>query len=99
MTKWIIGNFRKQPREELIYYVDYSAWLPAGETVASAVLEVDTVTDPPLVTSDVFTTDDIVLGYQVSGGVSGAQYKVTILATISDTQVVEREVFYSVEEF
>ena len=99
MSRQFLGNFRKQPREELDYFIDYSQWLVDGQTIASAVLEVQPVTDPPLVTSDVFTTDNIVIWFRVSGGVSGTQYQVTALATASDTQVVEREILYSVEEF
>lgn len=99
MSRQFLGNFRKQPREELDYFIDYSQWLPDGETVDSAQLEVQPVTDPPLATSGVFTEDNIVIGYRVSGGVSGTQYQVTAIATISDGQIVEREVLYSVEEF
>ena len=99
MSRQFLGNFRKQPREQLDYFIDYSLWLPDGETIASAQLEVQPVTDPPLVTSDVFTTDDIVIGFRVSGGLNGTLYQVTALATDSNGQVVEREILYSVEEF
>lgn len=99
MSRQFLGNFRKQPREELDYFIDYAPWLRDGETIASTTLEVQPVTDPPLVTSDVFTTDNIVIAYRVSGGVNGTQYQVTVLSTASDGQIVEREVLYSVEEF
>lgn len=99
MSKQFIGSFRKQPREELDYFVDYSQWLATGDTISTAQLEVQPVTDPPLVTSDVATVDNIVIGFRVSGGVNGGSYQVTVIATASDGQIVEREIRYAVEEF
>lgn len=99
MSRPFIGSYRQQPGEILDYYVDYSQWLNTGETIASSELTVSPVTSPALTLSDVFTEDDIVIGFTVSGGVSGTAYQVTVSSDTTDNLRVEREITYSIEEF
>ena len=98
MSRQFIGSYRKQPREELDYFIDYNKWLVAGETITALTLEIQPETDPPLAKSDTVTTDNVVIGFRLSEGVSGASYQITALATASDGQVVEREFRLAVEE-
>jgi hypothetical protein len=99
MARQFLGNFRKQPSEELDYFVDYTNWLASGETISTTVLTHTPTTSPDLVLGAPATADNIVIGYRVSGGLSGTQYQVTVRSTASDGQVVEREVLHNVEEF
>lgn len=94
-----LGRFRKQPGEAIDKFVDYGQWLPAGETVASTILTHAPATTPDLVLSAPSSSDNIVVGFRVSGGKSGTQYQITIRSTITDGQIVEREILYDVEEF
>jgi hypothetical protein len=99
MSRPFLGSYRQQPSEILDYYVDYSQWLKSGETITDTTLTVSPVTSPPLAVSDVFTDDNVVLGFTVSGGVSGTSYQVTVLSDSSDELRVEREITFTVEEF
>lgn len=94
----VLAHFRKQPRESLQYAVDYGPWADSGVSVSSSQVEVSPTTTPPLVVSDQFVEADTTLTFFVSGGVSGNQYQVTVLATMSDNQLVEREILFTVEE-
>lgn len=96
---YVLGAFLKQPREELDYYVDFSDWLATGETVSTVSFEVSPVSSTnPLTVSAPFTSDNIVIGFTVRGGEDGTDYKVTMLTTTSNNQIVEREIYYTVEE-
>lgn len=98
----LLGHFRQQPREDLGYTVDYGPWLAAGEFVTTIVAEIDNVTDPMLVVSAPTGTpagaDFTGVQFNVSGGLSGEQYKVTLLVDTTTGQKVEREILYSIEE-
>ena len=94
-----LGRFRQQPSEILDYSVDYSQWLPAGETVVASGIDTSPVTDPPLGVSNQFINDDgNLIGFRISEGLSGSDYQLTIKGTTSVGQLVEREFNITVEE-
>jgi hypothetical protein len=94
----ILGHYRQQPRENLAYKVDYSQWLAAGDLVDTSILEVDSVTNPPLVLSNTYEVSPGVVGFSATGGASGTTYKITVLTTTTTGRSVERELFITVEE-
>jgi len=93
-----LAHFRKQPRERLEYTIDYNPWLQDGETISTAVAEVQPSTDDMLQVTNIYAGTDGTIKFYVEGGLTGIQYQVTILATTSIAQTVEREIFWSVEE-
>lgn len=99
MTKQVLAHYRKQPAENLRYFIDYTEWLEEQEEITEVNLSIDNETDPPLVCDQVVIEDgNKSFGYMVSGGLAGEQYQVTVLATTDTGQIVEREVRYTVEE-
>jgi hypothetical protein len=95
----ILGRFRKQPAEKLQYRVVYTPWLAAGETIASVSTSIDLTTTPPLALSAVAIVDaSTTITFFVEGGLDLNEYQVTLIATTSLGQIVEREMYFSVEE-
>ncbi len=92
-----LARFRKQPREVLTYTVDYNPWLAADELIVSANLDVAPVSDPPLEVSNLYTQEGLVV-FTVSGGLSGVEYQGTVITSTDKNQTVERELFWTVEE-
>lgn len=92
----VIGTLNKQPSEVLRADFDYaSEFLGTGEQLLSA-----TVTSSPAGLSASQTNDlpGSVVNLLVSGGTDGEIYTVTVVAEISDGQVIESELIVSVEE-
>lgn len=107
----IIGRWRKQPREELRYEVDWSKWLlPEEYLVSAGVLIVEnSVYDPDIplteqlwvpleVSPAYFLIDSKGCVFFVRGGKDQTQYQVTHWVTTSGGQRAEREILYDVEE-
>lgn len=94
----LLAHYRKQPREVLNYQVDYRPWLQPGEDISSSEVSVLPVTDPALDLSNTYSVETGIVGFIVSAGTSGQTYQVTILTTTTNGQVVEREIYYTVEE-
>jgi len=101
----LLDRFIKQPGEVKKYQIDYSGWLSTGQTVTN-VLTTVTVLNPA--TGDVgeptmtIGTNQIVGGniyeYYVSSGTDGKRYKVTFTASSSDSQTIESEVEFKVND-
>jgi hypothetical protein len=78
----------KQPSEVLDYDVEYGDWLPDGDALSTAGAATD-------------STDLVIDSTQVwiSGGIDGAQYKVTVTATTNDGRVKEADFTIRVRNF
>jgi hypothetical protein len=102
----LLDRFQKQPSDNLKYHIDYSDWLPVGVTLNGAVVtSIDTlnpastdVGEPTLSVSSPVVVDSEKFQYFASGGTSGKLYKVTFQATMSDSQVLESEIEFKVND-
>lgn len=96
----IVGTYEKQPAEEKILSVDFTADLEDGATVSS---HTATATDESGndVTSTIIAVSTLstpVVSFTVQGGTDGQKYTVSIVATLSDGQEVEADVVVVVRE-
>jgi hypothetical protein len=102
----LLDRFKKQPADNLKYYIDYSEWIPTGVSLVNAVasnIEVLnpassdvgeptlSITNPVIVSSQKFE-------YFASSGTSGKRYKVTFQATMDDSQLLESEIEFKVDD-
>lgn len=101
----LLDRFIKQPAEIKKYQIDYSEWLPTGETVTSVVTAVeilnpaaDDVGEPTMTIGTTQIITGTVFEYYVSAGTDGKRYKVTFQASTSDTQTVESEIEFKVTD-
>lgn len=101
----LLDRFNKQPAEIKKYQIDYSEWLPTGETVTSVVTAVtllnpaaDDVGEPTLTIGTTQIVGGNVYEYYVSSGTDGKRYKVTFQASTSDSQTVESEIEFKVSD-
>jgi len=102
----VLDRFKKQPSDNLKYHIDYSEWLPTGVNVASSSVSLIEVLNPA--STDVgeptlAITSPIVVGndkiqYFASSGTDGKKYKVTFQTLMSDTQLVESEIEFKVND-
>lgn len=102
MTR-IVARYVQQPDEKLTYRMDYSSWLGTGETIVSVVVyRARTVPDDTennlLITGPFIDAGLTSINYQLSFGEDGEEYHITIRATTSEGQIVERDVTMSIEE-
>lgn len=92
----ILATYTKQPAERKDYDLDYSDWLPNGDTVASATATVSPsglTVDAPVVVSGK------TVKLWVSGGTGGVKYKVTVKATTTVGRIDEEELIFNVKDF
>lgn len=82
----------KDPQAVLRHGVDWSAWLEAGETIAT-----EAATSEGLTIDQVSQADGVVT-YRVAGGTANTDYTVTCSITTSTGRTDERSVFYRVRE-
>ena len=101
----LLDRFIKQPAEIKKYQIDYSEWLDTGETVTSVVTAVtilnpaDTdVSEPTLTIGTTAINGGTVYEYYVSLGTDGKRYKITFQASTSDSQTVESEIEFKVND-
>ena len=102
----VIDRFKKQPNDNLKYTIDYSEWVPTAVTVSSVIAsDIDTLNpastdsgEPTLVISSPNVLDDVYATYFASAGTDGKRYKVTFQATMSDSQVLESEIEFKVND-
>jgi hypothetical protein len=81
-------TFPKQPADDLDYDVDFSAWLPDGDTILSATAVLDVTGE--LAVAAVQVSSPIVKVW-LTGGVDKASYKVTVAASTAGGRVKETE--------
>lgn len=82
----VIGSFKQQPAETLDYDIDFSEWLPAGDTIVSA-----TVVAAPDTLGLSFAIQSPRIKVWAWNTVDGTTYKITITATTNDGRVKEAE--------
>lgn len=102
----LLDRFNKQPAEIKKFQIDYSEWLTTGQTI-TAVAPVVTILNPasgdvgePTLT--IGTTQIIDSGtkyqYYLSAGTDRKRYKITFLTDTSDTQKIESEIEFKVND-
>ena len=101
----LLDRFNKQPADVKKYQIDYSDWLASGETVDSVSTDV-TLLNPAVGDSGEPTlsvgSTNIIGGeffvYYVSLGTDKKHYKITFQADTSDSQTVESEIEFKVND-
>lgn len=91
----ILGRFTKQPVDILDYDMDFSDWLPAGDTLDTATPTVDVAS---LTLGATVVTDTSVKQW-VSAGTDGLTYKVTITATTTGGRTIQNEFRVRVKDY
>lgn len=101
----LLDRFNKQPAEAKKYQIDYSEWLATSETITSVVTSVALVNsasgdvgEPTLTLSYEAVVDGTVFQYYVNSGTDGKKYKVTFQANTSDSQTLESEIEFKVND-
>jgi hypothetical protein len=96
----ILGTYSKQPGEKLDYDIDFSEWLPIGDTIQSNTVSVEIAPDNTLVvtTPGVISSTGKVVKVWVEAGTSGLTYQVNIVATTVGGRVKEVEFKVRVKE-
>lgn len=82
-----IGSWiSKDPESQLIYSMDWSEWLPTGDTLASVVytLQVRANDPEPLIKGATGIQSDVISFVELSGGQVGKLYTVTAAITTVD---------------
>lgn len=89
----------KQPNERYTVSLDYSSKLPEGATIDHAGVSAWDLTNDMDASSELLSTtigtvseDGLYVGVALKGGIDGREYKVTVLATLSDGEVLEDDV-------
>lgn len=102
----LLDRFQKQPSDNLKYHIDYSDWLPVGVTLNNAVVTAVDVLNPAgtdVGEPTLSISAPVVIGsdkfqYFASGGTNGKVYKATFQATMSDSQILESEIEFKVND-
>ncbi len=89
-----LGTATQQPTERLSYTIDYSEALTEGDNVETATAA---VTPSGLTVENVGVYDPRVK-FWVTGGTTGASYKVTLTVNTADGRVFQDEVTFKIKE-
>lgn len=93
-----LARYKKDPDAVLPYSIEWSAWVPDGETLSTAVWAIDSPSAPTLeidASSLAGTLSTVVL----SGGTAGTVYVVRCRATTTPSAYVDdRSILITVEE-
>jgi hypothetical protein len=81
-------TYTKQPIDQLDYDVDFSRWIPDGDTITSATAVLDVEDD--LIVESVAISSPIVKVW-LSGGTDKAAFVVTVTASTAGGRVKETE--------
>jgi hypothetical protein len=95
-----IGRDTKQPSEVLDYDVDFGDWMPSGDYLDGAQVNVRWMSGPqdtPLAVHAVQNTRTVVKVW-LSGGANGARYRVELRAATMGGRLREAEFDISVRE-
>ncbi len=89
----------KDPSAQLVYYMDWSEWLPTGDTIATAsyTLQVRANDPAPLVRVSQGVQSNTISYVEISGGGAGKIYTVTASITTADGLVDRRSFRIKVE--
>lgn len=96
----VLNSYVQAPQESKIYTISYTKWLDTsqGEQLNGVTVSVDNATTPPLDVVATFNATDNTVSIQVSGGLSGEQYSVTINATTTLTQTKSDCIIYTIQD-
>lgn len=108
-----LGKFVQASADNLLYALDYSQWLSSGglspgQTVSTATFQVTSPnTSPPLAIGSVAISTTVgpkkqpigtMVGFYVSGGVTGNTYEATVTVTTSAGQKKEDYLYFKVQD-
>lgn len=101
----LLDRFLKQPDEIKIYQIDYAEWLFEGEVVTGVTPTVTIlnpattdVGEPTLTVGASQVLSGNIFEYSLSAGTHNKRYKITFLADTSDSQRVESEIEFKVND-
>jgi len=97
----IVLKAEKQPWERKDYDIDYSEWLPTGDTIASATaayVVVGTTADTELTLDGTVTVTDTTAKVWAEDGTDGKTYLITVRATTTGGRKIEAEISLKVKE-
>lgn len=101
----LLDRFRKQPAEIKKYQINYLEWLPTSitiTTVTTAVTllnpEADDVGEPTLTVGATAVIGGTMYEYYLSSGTDKKNYKITFQADTSDSQKIESEIEFKVND-
>ena len=103
----VLSTYTKQTIEKKRYRIDYSRWLnlpteliQSYEAPIVTVLNSSTVLpDSLLVTIDFTVLDNKALEYVVANGEDGIHYRVSIVMTTTEDQIVEASVDFRIRNY
>ena len=84
----MLGILLKQPADQRDYDIDFSRWLPDGDTITNA--QATAAPEGELTVESVQITDQIVKVW-ASGGNDGDTYTVTVTASTSGGRIKETD--------
>lgn len=90
-------KYTKDPDAVLDYLVDWSAWLPDGDTITASTFTVNSDDNGAIVVDDTLF-DSTTTTVWLSGGVAGEKYTVTNHITTADGREDDRSITISVKE-
>ena len=85
-------TFRKDPDSVLDYVMDYTDWLPTGDTIDSHTVTVDSG-----ITLDSSSNTTTAVTAWLSGGTAGNVYSITYQAVTSGGRTIDRTIRIKVE--
>ena len=91
----------KQPSEVITYGIDFTARMPSGSSLSSAVASAVFLGDGSNASSSVLTSETCTIAssvakFTVQSGLNGGDYKITILATLSNSNILENDILMKV---
>lgn len=89
----ILDKYIKQPAEVKDYDIDFSEWLPTGDTISTYEADVVCIvgTDDDTLTVDSQSASSTTVKTWLSGGTDGCTYKVTVTVTTVGGRVDQSE--------
>lgn len=95
----------KQPVDQVDYDVDFSRWIPEGDTLTTVTARADLIADPlasddePPLTIESYEIRGLVVKLWASGGRDGTSYQVTVVVATEQGRVKETEFRLRVRDF
>jgi hypothetical protein len=88
-----LPSFNKDPSAVLDYYIDWTDWLAASETILTA-----TWTVPAGITKDSQTLSSPLVGIWLSGGTAGTNYLISCKVVTNQVRTDERSMMIIVRD-
>jgi hypothetical protein len=89
-----LGTFTKQPVEIKDYDIDYTKWMPVGDSIQSVTASIS----PAGLTLGSVLVNGLVVKIWLSGGTNGLSYKITVNVTTTGGRLQQDEFFIKVKE-